>query len=118
LPASTYVETDKGLTQKLSNFFTSKNINYITGTTWTMDAFYRETKNRIKKRISQGALCVEMECSALAAACKFYGLKFCQFLYLADVIKQNAWTNPGTKESRRTLKSKMLELALEFASLI
>ena len=47
------------------------NYSYIIGKTWTTDAPYRETKNKISKRKEEGCICVEMECSAITALAKF-----------------------------------------------
>ncbi|MCL2621596.1 MAG: nucleoside phosphorylase [Firmicutes bacterium] len=106
------------LTSKLINFFKSKGLESVEGTTWTTDAFFRETKKRIAKRILQGAVSVEMESSAIAAACEFYKLKFCQFLHFADVVKQDNWTRQGTSQSRQDRKLEMLKLAIEFAQTV
>lgn len=49
--------------EKLDGFGCS----YSEGKTWTTDAFYRETPDKMKARKSQGCICVDMECSAVAA---------------------------------------------------
>ncbi|MCL2756242.1 MAG: nucleoside phosphorylase [Firmicutes bacterium] len=115
LSPSLYIETSKDMTGRLSNFLQSKNIGFANGITWTTDAFYRETKSRIEKRISQGAVCVEMESSAIASVCKFYEMEFCQFLYFSDIVKQDSWSWQGSNENRLDMRDKMLRLALEFA---
>jgi len=115
IPPATYIEPDKDLTRQLCDFLKTKDIKFERGTTWTTDAFYRETKSRIAKRKSQGAIAVEMESSALAAVCKFHNLKFCQFLYFSDIVKQDNWSWRGTRESRHEIRAQLIELALEFA---
>lgn len=91
LPADLYAKTNKTLTRQLNKFLNSKNIPNTQGITWTTDAFFRETSKRIAKRISQGAVSVEMECSALAAACEFHKMRFCQFLFFSDLVKNGKW---------------------------
>lgn len=46
-------------------------IKYTVGKTWTTDAFYRETVDKIKRRKEQGCVCVDMECSANEAVSRF-----------------------------------------------
>ena len=54
--------------------------------TWTNDAFYRETKSKLESRVSMGAKCVDMECSALAACAQFRGVEFGQLFFTADSL--------------------------------
>lgn len=51
----------------LVQFFDELGINYVEGKTCTTDAFYRETEHNREKRVAEGCLCVEMECSAAQA---------------------------------------------------
>ena len=59
---------------------------YVTGTTWTTDAFYRETRGKIARRKEMGAICVEMECAALFACARFRHARIGQLLYTADSL--------------------------------
>ena len=61
-------------------------VEYVVGKTWTTDAFYRETEENRNKRVAQGCICVEMECSRLQAVCDFYCLELYQFVYAADSL--------------------------------
>lgn len=61
-------------------------ISYKLCKTWTTDGFYRETKDMIKYRITEGCEVVEMECSALAACAKLREVKFGQVLFTADSL--------------------------------
>ena len=64
---------------------------YVQGTTWTTDAFYRETPGKIARRKEMGAICVEMECSAMAAVAQFREKELFQFLYAADNLDGEKW---------------------------
>ena len=89
---------------------------YMMGTTWTTDAFYRETRGKIAKRKQMGAICVEMECSAVQAMCDFRGGEFFQFLYAGDNLDHSTWdprSLSGT--SRLEDKEKIALLAFELA---
>lgn len=115
MPASLYVDLNTNFSDKLLSFLKSKKIKCQKGTTWTTDAIFRETPGRIAKRIKQGAVCVEMECAAIAAVTNFYKLNFCQFLFFSDKINLKVWDQIGTREERISTREKLLLLALEFA---
>lgn len=75
---------------RLMKMFDELGVDYLTGKTWTTDAFYRETEEERDRRVSEGCVCVEMECSALQAVCDFRGLELYQFVYAADSLN-GAW---------------------------
>jgi uridine phosphorylase len=74
-------------------------VPYIIGKTWTTDAFYRETKDRIARRKSEGCLTVEMECAALAAVSQFRQVKFAQYLYGGDDVSGQEWDPRGWEKA-------------------
>ena len=59
---------------------------YTECVTWTTDGFFRETRDMVAYRMSEGCEVVEMECAALAACAKFRGAKFGQLLFTADSL--------------------------------
>lgn len=113
LAPSVYAETDKELTDLMIKYLEKKNFEFIKGTTWTTDAFYRETQKAIDKRLSQGAVCVEMECAGWCAIAKFRGYKFAQLLYFSDAVKQSGWK---WKPDKKELKDAVIKLMLDFVS--
>lgn len=62
-----------------------------TGTAWTTDAFYRETKTKLATRIDQGAIAVDMEAASLAAVAAFRNVRIGHALYLADTLHSDRW---------------------------
>ena len=60
-----YAYPHKELTKKLGFFIKKEGLDYAPGTTWTIDAPYRETKKEIERYAKQGISTVEMEASAL-----------------------------------------------------
>lgn len=111
--ASVYAYPDKALTQQLAQFLKEHNFNYMDATTWTTDAFFRETPTRIKRRLKQGAVVVDMECSTWCSVAKFHGYKFAQLLYTSDITKQGEWAFKS-KEDRKQLKNKIINLMVDF----
>lgn len=89
---------------------------YTIGTTWTTDAFYRETRNKVELRKKMGAICVEMECAAMQAMCDFRGVDFFQFLYAGDNLDHTTWDPRSlSADARMNEKEKIAMLALELA---
>ena len=89
---------------------------HVTGTTWTTDAFYRETRGKVETRKKMGAICVEMECAAMQALCDFRGVDYFQFLYAGDNLDHSNW-DPRSLDGSARLddKEKIALLAFELA---
>ena len=56
-----------------------------------VDAIYRETPEKVRRRKQQGCVCVDMECSANAAAARFRDKDLVQFFYAADNLDAEKW---------------------------
>lgn len=92
---------------------------YVTGTTWTTDGFYRETRDKVDSRKKMGAVCVEMECAAMQALCDFRGVEFFQFFYAGDNLDHSDWDPRSLSgHSRLNDKQKIALLAFELAARI
>ena len=108
LKPSLYVKTDKELTNFIAKFLNKNNYKFNKSTTWTTDAFYRETVSEIELRKNQGAVCVEMECASWAAISKFRGYKFAELLYFSDAVKQEGWAWHPTKKELKNAVIKLM----------
>lgn len=100
----------------LKDILNQKNYSYIEGTTWTTDAFYRETKDKVADMKSLGAICVEMEAAALQAVCDFRNIDLITFFYAADNLDSDYWDKRSLL-GKEKIDDKILvmELALELA---
>ena len=83
-PPSYEIEADAEVVKSISATLQKLGLPHVAGKTWTTDAFYRETEDRIELRRRQGCLTVEMECSAMIAAARYCKVKFGQILYCGD----------------------------------
>ena len=113
LPSSLTVSLDKDLINHIERQMKKMNLDYFRGTTWTTDGFYRETPERINLRINQGAICVEMECSAFAAVALYRKVQFAQILYFSDIVHQQIWS--GFVSNTKEIKAKLNEITLNIA---
>ena len=66
-------------------------VPYARVKTWTTDAFFRETRGKVEKRLKQGCSVVEMECAAMATVAAFRNVKFAQFMWAADSLSGEKW---------------------------
>lgn len=86
LPPSRFVELSDGAVRKIKETLKRLNVPYIECNTWTTDGLFRETREMIEYRKSEGCKTVEMECAAFAAVAKAKGKSFGQLLYSGDIL--------------------------------
>lgn len=87
MPDSEEVAQDKASIDILKKEIQKHGLEFILGKTWTTDAFFRETAGKAKAMKAKGCVCVDMECSALIAICKFRNVNFAQFLISFDNLE-------------------------------
>ncbi len=91
LPPAREVAADEAALNALVKTLDARRIPYRVGKTWTTDAPYRETRDRIARRKTEGCLTVEMEAAALMAVARFRGVTFGQVLYGGDDVSGGQW---------------------------
>jgi uridine phosphorylase len=87
-------------------------VPYLVGKTWTTDGIYRETRAKIRSRVAEGCLTVEMEAAAYFAVARFRGVSFGQMLYAGDDLSGEAWDDRGWPR-HGTGRSSLIRLAAE-----
>jgi uridine phosphorylase len=118
-PAADYIDVNKKYVEEFISVLDEFGYPHVMGTTWTTDAFYRETRAKVEARKKMGAICVEMECAAMQALCDFRGVEFFQFLYAGDNLDHSNWDPRSLSgEARLDEKEKIALLAFELASRI
>jgi len=81
------------------------------GLTWTTDAIFRETPEKVARRREQGCISVEMEASAMFAVAMFRGAVYGQLLYAGDDVSAQTWDHRHW-EKQTSVRERVLELAL------
>ena len=94
------VELEKEAVQAITSTLDTLGLHYITGKTWTTDAIFRETRNIVALRRSQGAITVDMECAGMTACAKFRGVHFAQIFYGADDLSKDDYNVRGLLDAR------------------
>lgn len=113
-PASDMIDVNTKYRELFKDVLNEFNYPYVEGITWTTDACYRETRDKVNKRKEQGAVCVEMECAGMQALCNFRGTGFFQFFYAGDNLDHSQWQPRSISgEVRLDDKSKIALLAFE-----
>lgn len=88
---------------------------YVVGKTWTTDAFYRETLDKVRRRVESGAIVVEMEVAALLAFAQFRQIPYAHFLYAADDLQSEQWQSRNLSDQGLSSSQRYMELAFEIA---
>ena len=91
-----YVEGEEvPSSSKISSFLgralCDEGIKYHRGKVWTMDAIFRETRDEIKEARERGAICVDMETSALYSVARFRGVEASSLLFIGDSLSGDRW---------------------------
>jgi uridine phosphorylase len=87
-------------------------VEYLLARTWTTDAIYRETPDRMQRRRDEGCVTVEMEAAAFFAVAQFRGVTFGQILYGGDNLDGETWDSRHWN-SHTTVREKLFWLAAE-----
>ena len=111
LPPSREVNPSEKAVAAIENVLKSKDVSYVTGKTWTTDAYYRETAQKVQRRRQEGCLTVEMEAAAFFAVAKFRGLHLAQILYGGDDVSGLEWDRRGS--DRSIIRERLFWLAAE-----
>ncbi len=87
------------LVSAIQQVLNQNQIDFQSGTIWTTDAVYRETRHLVERHQQDGTLAVEMELSALYSAAQFRGVALAGILVVSDELSSLDW-RPGFKEKR------------------
>jgi len=90
LPPERYVEVSPKARAAIEQTLRRHRLPYVEVVTWTTDGFYRETKDKVAYRKSEGCAVVEMECAALAACAQLRGVTWGELLFTADTLADAA----------------------------
>lgn len=85
-PPSRFIDINDKARKAIKEAILDHGMRYQEVITWSTDGFYRETKEKVAYRKSEGCSVVEMECSALAACASFRNATWGMILYTADSL--------------------------------
>ena len=114
---SKYIYTNPKVTEKIVEYLNAHSISYLRGLTWTTDAMFRETHERIEHRKAEGAKSVEMEQAGCIAVSKFRGFAYGALIYGGDDVSGDEWSNRGWR-SRKGIRYDMVTLCKNLVSIL
>ncbi len=112
LTAETSVTADRHAVETVANLLTTRGVKFVRGKTWTTDALYRETPERIARRRTQGCLTVEMEVASILAVARFREVPAVAILTCGDDLSSEKWDFRDWT-SAHSIQDRLLSLALE-----
>jgi len=111
LSASRFVEADPLALDVVITNLSRHGLEHTTGPTWTTDAPFRETADRVERRRQEGCLVVEMEAAALMAVAAHRGVRLAYYLYAGDDVSASEWEPRGWRSS--PARRQLFDLAVE-----
>lgn len=119
LPSSDEIEVNREYGALLCGLLDELDLHYTRGKTWTTDAFYRETPEKLRRRREQGCVCVEMECSAAFAVAEYRKKGLCMFFYAGDNLDAEQWDKRRlSAHSMVEEKDRIAQIAIALAARI
>lgn len=112
VPPAREISVDPRVVAIIESVLKAHAVKYRVGKTWTTDALYRETRNRIARRTTEGCLTVEMECAAFLAVAAFRHVRFGQLLATGDDVSGEEW-DPRHTEEHQSFPEKLFWLSVE-----
>lgn len=114
---SRVIYTDPKITGKIRKYLDQNNIPYLCGLTWTTDAIFRETADRISRRKEEGAKIVEMEQAGCIAVAQFRGFDYGALIYGGDDLSGEEWSGRDWN-SREGIRHDLVMLCRKLVEII
>jgi uridine phosphorylase len=112
LPPDREVQANETAVHHLVETLSQRGIPYRIGKTWTTDALYRETLDKIARRKEEGCLTVEMESAGLMAVAQFREVILGQVLYGGDDLSDAVWDKRAW-QSRSAIRESLFWLCAD-----
>lgn len=114
---SRYIFTNPETTEKITRYLEKNSIPFLRGLTWTTDAIFRETADRIARRKEEGAKIVEMEQAGCIAVSQFRGFEYGALIYGGDDVSQDEWSDRGWR-SREGIRYDLVTLCKKLVAVL
>ena len=119
IPENDTIDLNPKYQKQFINILKKYSFEYTIGSTWTTDAFYRETKDKIRYFKSLGVKTVEMEGATIAAVCQKLNIDYFTFYYAGDNLDSIEWDKRSLNGLTNIEKKKEVAfLALELGKKI
>jgi uridine phosphorylase len=112
LPPEKYSYPSEALSCRFKASLDRMSLGYAEGTTWTIDAPYRETAEEARHYQAEGVLCVEMEAAALFAVGTHRGVEVAAGFVVSDSLADQEWIPRLRSEEVREGLDHLLQAAI------
>lgn len=102
---------DSKLTKSFAKFIMNLGMEVFKGTSWTIDAPYRETKVEVEKYAKQGISTVEMEAAALFSVAKYRKVKIASAFVVSDLLGKE-WLPKFHRFNVKRTQNKLIDAAV------
>ncbi len=116
IPLPSLQSNAPGLTEKLTQCLGEKQIPVKTGCIWTTDAIYRETAEKVAFFNAQGALAVEMECSALFTVATHHNVELVSLLVVSDELSETQWKPAFKSKAFNAARKQVADAVIDFCN--
>ena len=114
---SRVIYNDRETNDRIIRYLKENGISYLQGLTWTTDAIFRETPDRIALRKEEGAKIVEMEQAGCIAVARFRQFRYGALIYGGDDLSGEEWSNRGWR-SREGVRYDLVQLCRKLLRVI
>ncbi len=114
---SRIIYTQEDVRAVICSYLASNHLPFMKGLTWTTDAFYRETKDKVLLRKEEGAKIVEMEQAGCIAVAEFRNIKYGAIIYAGDDVSQDVWDKRCYRD-RKSIRYSLIEICQDLVKLI
>jgi len=90
------------LNARLAAWWKKRQFPFVEGKAWTIDAPYRETKQKLKYFLNAGADVVEMEASAMFNIARFRKVDVANVFVVGDSISGSTWSSVSQEKNIKT----------------
>jgi uridine phosphorylase len=112
LPPGREVQANEEVVAIMEAVLQEQGFQYLKVKTWTTDAPYRETPEKVKLRKAEGCLTVEMETAAFLSIAQFRDVRFGQLLYGGDDVSGSNW-DARQWQRKKGVREKLFRLAVD-----
>ena len=114
---SRVIYTEPETTEKISRYLEENQVPFLRGITWTTDAIFRETPDRVRLRREEGAKIVEMEQAGCIAVSQFRHFRYGALIYGGDDLSGEEWSSRGWR-SREGIRYDLVQLCRKLLDII
>lgn len=112
LEPAKYAHASQDMTRRIRRSLDEMGIEYVTGTSWTTDAVYRETIAEVEHYQKEGVATVEMEAAALFAVAQHRNVQMGSILTISDSLANLKWQPEFHSEETKAGLEQIFKAAL------